>query len=153
MLRRSSLARKTPERQPRRDRSDEFVSYTTERPRARMAALLGGEIPNPITKDDPVRSRAYREAVASLPCIRCGIPGFSQCAHEDQGKGGALKSDDRRSYPACGPRPGEPGCHYLIGTARIYPKAQRRALEAGWVKQTQAELVRLGRWPKSVPRP
>lgn len=153
MLRRTGFARKIPAPQPRRDRSEEFASFKSERPRARLAVLLGGEIPRPVAKDKPVRSKAYRQAVASLACVRCGISGYSQCAHEDIDKGGGRKADDRRSYPACGPRLGEPGCHYLIGTARIYPKHERRALEDKWVRQTQQELIRRGIWPKSVPQP
>ena len=35
----------------------------------------------PITKDNPVRSQQYLRAVASLPCIACGIQGYSQAAH------------------------------------------------------------------------
>ena len=34
-----------------------------------------------VPKDAPVRSEAYRRAVASLPCIACGIQGYSQAAH------------------------------------------------------------------------
>lgn len=35
----------------------------------------------PVTKDNPVRSQQYLRAVASLPCIACGIQGYSQAAH------------------------------------------------------------------------
>ena len=35
----------------------------------------------PITKDNPVRSQQYLRIVASLPCIACGIHGYSQAAH------------------------------------------------------------------------
>ena len=34
-----------------------------------------------VAKAAPVRSEAYRRAVASLPCIACGIQGYSQAAH------------------------------------------------------------------------
>ena len=34
-----------------------------------------------VPKDAPVRNEAYRRAVASLPCIACGIQGYSQAAH------------------------------------------------------------------------
>ena len=45
----------------------------------------------PIAKSAPVRSEAYRRAVASLPCINCGVPGHSQCAHSNSGKGAGIK--------------------------------------------------------------
>ena len=32
-------------------------------------------------KNAPLRSEKYRRAVASLPCINCGIQGYSQAAH------------------------------------------------------------------------
>ena len=35
----------------------------------------------PVTKESPVRSQQYLRAVASLPCIACGIQGYSQAAH------------------------------------------------------------------------
>ena len=34
-----------------------------------------------VAKAAPVRSEAYRRLVASLPCIACGIQGYSQAAH------------------------------------------------------------------------
>ena len=44
-----------------------------------------------VAKAAPVRSEAYRRAVASLPCINCGVPGYSQCAHSNSGKGAGIK--------------------------------------------------------------
>ena len=44
-----------------------------------------------VHKAAPVRSEAYRRAVASLPCINCGVPGHSQCAHSNSGKGAGIK--------------------------------------------------------------
>ena len=44
-----------------------------------------------VEKSAPVRSEALRRAVASLPCINCGIPGHSQCAHSNSGKGAGIK--------------------------------------------------------------
>ena len=36
---------------------------------------------SPIPKAHPVRNEAYRRAVASLPCVVCGVPGFSQASN------------------------------------------------------------------------
>ena len=44
-----------------------------------------------VEKSAPVRSEALRRAVASLPCINCGVPGHSQCAHSNSGKGAGIK--------------------------------------------------------------
>lgn len=145
-----SFARKQPQR---KDRSDEFASVVLERPRAVMATGLAEEPPRKAKKENPLRSEEYRRLVADMACAHCKLVGFSQAAHEDAGKGGALKSDDRRIYPACGPRYMEPGCHYLIGTQRIYPKAKRRELERKWVIETQQEVLRRGLWPAGLPKP
>lgn len=90
-------------------------------------------------KQPTYRSEPYRRYVASHECFGCGIEGFSQCAHEEQGKGGAIKSDDRRSFPLCCTRPGVMGCHYehthLIGMRRD----DRRELEVQYVERMQAK--------------
>ena len=65
----------------------------------------------PVEKEPPLRSEAYRRAVASLPCIHCGIEGYSQHAHENAGKGKSMKADDRCAMPLCCTRPGIEGCH------------------------------------------
>ena len=45
----------------------------------------------PIPKAAPVRSEPYRRAVATLPCAICGVHGYSQAAHANQGKGMGMK--------------------------------------------------------------
>jgi hypothetical protein len=104
-----------------------------------------------IAKAAPVRSEPYRRLVAAMPCIHCGIIGFSQAAHADMGKGAHIKSDDRTCYPACGPRPGEIGCHALIGSTGSMTRDQRRTLEADYAAQTRAEIRQSGQWPKGLP--
>ena len=52
-----------------------------------------------IPKAATVRSEAYRRAVASLPCINCGVPGHSQCAHSNSGKGAGIKAVRRELEP------------------------------------------------------
>ena len=43
------------------------------------------------SKSTPLRSEAYRRAVAAMPCIHCGIAGHSQHAHANEGKGMGIK--------------------------------------------------------------
>ena len=62
-----------------------------------------------VEKENPLRSEAYRRAVASLPCIHCGIEGYSQCAHANTGKGTGTKSSDTESFPLCACQPGRRG--------------------------------------------
>lgn len=106
----------------------------------------------PIEKENPVRSEAYRRLVATLPCAHCGIHDHSQAAHADQGKGGNIKSDDRTCYPACAPRVGHIGCHALIGMTGRMPREDRRALEQKYAAETRAQIEASGQWPKNLPR-
>jgi hypothetical protein len=91
-------------------------------------------------KARPWRSEAYRRRVASLPCAHCGIEGRSQAAHGDAGKGMGLKACDSTCYPLCGPVPGDPGCHWLIGTSGSYSREERRELEAKYAEMTRNTL-------------
>jgi len=104
-----------------------------------------------LPKEPPLRSEKYRRAVAALPCIRCGVEGYSQAAHADQGKAMQFKSDDRTCYPACASRPGVRGCHDIIGASGAIPQAMRRELEKEYAASTRKTLHALGKWPKDVP--
>lgn len=106
-----------------------------------------------VAKAAPVRSEAYRRLVASLPCAICGVPGFSQAAHSNTGKGMAMKACDLTCFPACGPRPGCPGCHAALDQGAMFTKAVRRELEPVWAADTQRRIKAMGLWPKGVPCP
>ena len=92
-------------------------------------------------KQPIVRSEAYRRLVASLPCYRCGIEGYSQAAHADAGKGMGIKTDDLTVYPLCGERRETPGCHFVVG--RLFTKAERREFEIAGAAWTQDHLIML----------
>jgi hypothetical protein len=104
-------------------------------------------------KQNPVRSPKYLRVVAQMECAHCGLPGYSQAAHADQGKGMGIKGDDRYTYPACAPRPGVPGCHMQIGTLAMYDKEQRRDIERIMVAATMRKVEALGLWPLGVEKP
>ena len=65
-----------------------------------LPALL---VPKP--KIIPARSPTYREIVASFPCINCGLIGYSQHAHQNEGKAMQSKTDDRTGFPLCADGP------------------------------------------------
>lgn len=102
-------------------------------------------------KQNAARSEPYRRLVAARPCIHCGIDGYSQAAHGDQGKGAHIKSDDRTCYPLCADRPDVVGCHVLIGMTRIYSREVRRDMEAEFGERTRAAIIANGTWPKNLP--
>ena len=102
----------------------------------------------PVPKERPRRSETYRRWVASLPCAHCGIAGYSQAAHADQGKGIGLKAGDDQIFPACADRPGVRGCHTIIGATGTHTRDQRRELEGVYIAATQGEARAIGHWPK-----
>jgi hypothetical protein len=104
------------------------------------------EAAEPVEKDNPIQHAGYMNVVRSLPCARCGHPPRSQFCHSDEGKGTGIKSDCRLGWPGCAQ------CHHDIGTARIYPKEQRRALEAEMARRTRDQIESMGLWPKNLPR-
>ena len=87
-----------------------------------------------------LRDRDYRMAVASLPCFNCGVEGYSQAAHADEGKGLGIKSSDETCYPLCADRPGVVGCHTLIGASGRYSREVRREFEKQGAIWTRVKL-------------
>ena len=109
---------------------------------------------SPIMKDKPLRSERYRRAVASLPCAFCGIEGFSQHAHENDGKGARMKVDDRRAMPLCCDRPSIVGCHSRFDRYELIPggRAAHVALGDELSKKTRITINAAGLWPAGVPQ-
>lgn len=140
-------------RAPRREQRD------PDRVRAMPAVTPGAfRAPQPVVADPaaqvvktaPVRNEAYRRAVATLPCAICGVPGYSQAAHANQGKGMGMKACDLTCFPACGPRPGFQGCHAALDQGALFLKAARRELEPVWAADTQRRLLAMGLVPASL---
>lgn len=109
-----------------------------------------------VEKSAPVRSEALRRAVASLPCINCGVPGHSQCAHSNSGKGAGIKASDLDSFPLCTVHPGPDGtlvqgCHERFDQGALFSKLVRRELEQAWIADTQRKIYSMGLWPQKLP--
>ena len=106
-----------------------------------------------VKKENPLRSEAYRRAVASLPCIHCGIEGYSQHAHENAGKGKGMKADDRCAMPLCCTRPGIEGCHAAFDGYHLLPggREAHHAQGRAWAKQTRNQVYESGQWPVNLP--
>ena len=118
-------------------------------PRAAVMGL-GSTAPAPIPKAAPVRSEAYRRAVASLPCIACGIQGYSQAAHlPPEAKG--MKQSDLLTFPLCCTRVGIAGCHQDYDQYRLFPRAAAMAVGRAWAADTQRRILAMGLWPKALP--
>ncbi len=103
-------------------------------------------------KVKPIRSEAYRRAVAALPCINCCIVGYSQAAHPNTGKGTGTKCSDLDCFPLCADRPGVRGCHSQFDQGALFTKDRRRELEPLWAAQTRAVIDGMGNWPKGLER-
>ncbi len=107
-----------------------------------------------IEKEHLVRSEPYRRLVAQLPCIWCGICGYSQHAHLNLGKGMGLKTDDRTGFPLCCSRPGIEGCHVAYDQYRLIEGADsdlHHEYGQEWGRITRHTILTSGLWPKTVP--
>jgi hypothetical protein len=150
-----TTAQRARDRAPRREPRD------ADRVRATPTAAPGAfRAPQPIAatpaaapKDAPIRSKAYLRLVAQLPCMHCGIWGFSQAAHANSGKGMAMKACDLQTFPLCADRPGQRGCHSLFDQGALFGKEARRLIEQAWVADTQRQIHAMGIWPKKYPFP
>jgi hypothetical protein len=115
-----------------------------------VMAQIGGLPHIPCLKESPVRNEPYRRLVALLPCMSCGIDGYSQAAHPPPtGKG--IKEDDRECFPLCCTRPLITGCHVEFDQYRLIPADQMREVAADWGAKTRARIKSLKLWPKGLP--
>ena len=96
-------------------------------------------------KAPPVRSENYRRWVAGLPCIVCGLEGFSQCAHPNSGRGLGQKASDLECFPLCATRSGFPGHHWEHDNLYEMTLEERRAREVRYTAQTQELARKVGR--------
>lgn len=151
-MKRTAFKPRAPQ-QAQRD-PDRVRSVPTVTPGAFRAPQPVGAPVAPIEKENPVRSPQYLRAVASLPCAFCGIEGYSQHAHENDGKGARLKVDDRRAMPLCCTRPGIEGCHVAFDQYRLVPGGRDAHADLGraLAEQTRNRLNALGLWPAGVPQ-
>lgn len=116
----------------------------------RVALEVGTSIKH--NKGEPclLRSEEHRKNVAALPCAKCRIVGFSQAAHANFDKAGALKNCDSLTFPLCCDRPGVRGCHSLHDQGGIYTKEERPLREWEHIDATRAALIRQNKWPAEV---
>ena len=148
-MKRTGFKPRVPHREQRDP--DRVRSVPTVTPGAFRAPLAVATTPAaPIVKNTPVRSQQYLRVVASLPCVICGMPGYSQAAHGSEGKGMGIKACDLTLFPACCDRPGVRGCHSQLDQGALFTKAVRREREPVWAADTRRKLLALGLWPTNL---
>ena len=142
--------------QERAQRQLESARATAEMVPSNVVMVHGaGSTGIAVRKEKAIESEPYRRLVAQLPCMWCGIEGYSQHAHLNYGKGLGLKTDDRTGFPLCCSRPGVEGCHVAYDNYRLLESGGREAhreygLEAG--RFTREQVRKAGLWPASLPR-
>lgn len=156
-MRRTPLRSRPRPTAPAPDREQRLAERATRAmeqatPRAAAMAHVGTPAA-PVHKERPIRSEAYRRAVAGLPCVMCGIHGYSQAAHANTGKGAGIKTCDLTCFPACACRPGVRGCHSKLDQGALYPRLVRQQLELAWAADTQRRIHAMGLWPAQIPYP
>jgi hypothetical protein len=113
----------------------------------RRAAVMTASAANEaIPKENAIQHAGYMGLVRLMNCAHCGKAGPSQFCHSDEGKGQSIKSDCRNGWPGC------PECHHAVGTARIYPKQERRDREARMAALTREAIETAGLWPANLPK-
>lgn len=128
----------------------------TPRPRPVAVAVHDGKarMVVPVPKRTPVQHEGYMAAVRTLPCYRCGVVGFTQFCHADEGKGERIKSDCRLGWPGCGPHYESgvlvPGCHYIVGSTGLLGKDGRRRFEQQAGASTRETIKAAGMWPSEL---
>jgi len=122
------------------------------RPRAAAVAVADtrARMVVQVPKCEPVRHEGYRRLVAAMPCILCGVPGHSQAAHPNTGKGAGLKTDDRECFPLCADMPLMRGCHWRFDQSALFTKTERRRLEPVWGFATRTAVKLAGAWPADL---
>ena len=154
-MKRTGFKPRAPRHEPRdpdRVRSVPTVSDGAWRTPRAVDAMPAAQV----HKAAPVRSEAYRRAVAGLRCIHCGVLGYSQCAHANTGKGASIKACDLQSFPLCTVHPGPDGtlvqgCHERFDQGALFSKLVRRELEPAWIADTQRKIYSMGLWPQKLP--
>lgn len=89
------------------------------------------------------RDESLRRAVATLPCARCGVEGYTQVAHSnlsEHGKGRGLKAGDWYVMPLCCTRVGVPGCHVELDQLIGMTAEEAEELTKKWIINTYVEL-------------
>jgi hypothetical protein len=151
MKRSGFKAQRPPGSRPPRVAKQIGPEYTL-RPRAVAVAVEGpARAAVAVPKEGAIQHQGYMAAVRQLPCLRCGVWGFTQFCHADDGKGLALKTDCRRGWPGCGPHGTIPGCHWLVGTSGQLGKAGRRDFEDEAGRLTRNGIRFMGQWPADLP--
>lgn len=143
-IKRSGLRAKAPAKAER--------APIVHQPLTRAPNYARSSVSLPVPKLAPVRSEEYRRLVAALPCIACGIEGYSQHAHGNYGKGMSLKTCDLFSFPLCCARPGIVGCHAEHDQGG-QNRDQRRAKELEWAHITINAIRFDGDYPRGLPVP
>jgi hypothetical protein len=91
------------------------------------------------------RAPAYLRFVAQHDCFACGVSGYSQAAHPNQGRGLGQKSSDLDAFPLCCARPGHQGCHILFDQLIDITLGERRELEKTYTARMHAIARAAGR--------
>lgn len=117
-----------------------------------LMAKIGGFATTPCPKaPKPMRSRAYREAVASLECYHCRLHGHSQAAHPNTGKTKGVKACDSLCFPMCCVSGNDH--HRQFDQYELVPRADMQAYEEAAHRWTVATLLARGMWPKGLKVP
>ena len=108
-----------------------------------------------LPKENAIYSEPYRRLVAALPCIACGIEGYTQVAHPRPTAKGR-KEDDRKTFPLCCVHQGPggqlvDGCHIQLDQYTAITREDADKVAARYGAETRKTIRESGKWPKDLP--
>jgi len=150
-MKRTGFTRKAPPPRP----AKQYEGTKGPQPRACARPEVVARLVVPVPKLKPIQHEGYMAAVRRLRCYRCGIVGFTQFCHSDEGKGIGIKTDCREGWPGCGPHFDASGvmvngCHHYVGTSGSMPRAEKRQFEDDASRDTRAQIRACGLWPEGL---
>lgn len=93
---------------------------------------------------------AYRRAVAQLPCVCCGLFGYTECADTAQSSASGADID---TIPLCTNSAGHRGCKQMLRAGVLMSEVTGCELVPDWIADTQRRVHALGLWPAGVVYP
>ena len=140
-------------KRPVYERTRSVLTPIPEHLRRAASFAKADQMAEPVEKDAPARSEAYRRLVAAMPCANCRREKHSQHAHTNADKGKGIKNDDRDAMPLCADDYGLLGCHSRFDRYALFTdREEHRRMGAQWAAETRAQIEQSGQWPKNLPR-
>lgn len=90
---------------------------------------------------------AYRRAVALLPCVCCGVVGYTECVDTNYSEGGS----SLHTIPLCRDRMDRRGCRSLLASGVLQSEVLGCEIIPQWIADTRSKLLSTRLWNGVAP--